>query len=180
MKNKKIYILQVHTGTIPSKIVKIFTRYQYSHVLLSPDDSFKKMYSFGRRTISNPLNGGFIIESYDGIFFSKYNKTKCRLYELKINEIQYLDLINILKEYEKEPLKYNYDFIGAIARTLHINVRRKNHYVCSQFVAEVIEMSKIYKFNKPTQFVKPIDFENLPNCEVIHDGYLNEVGVVNI
>lgn len=180
MMENKIYILQVHTGTIPSKIVKIFTRYQYSHILLSTDKSFKKMYSFGRRTINNPLNGGFIIESYDGLFFSKYNKTKCRLYELKVNNIQYSSLINILNEYEKEPLNYNYDFIGLVGRTLHINIKRKNHYVCSQFVAEVMEQSNIHKFNKPTQFIKPIDFENLPNCNVIHDGYLNELGVVNI
>ena len=75
MKEKKIYILQVHTGTIPSKIVKIITNYEYSHVLLSTDNSFKKMYSFGRRNINNPLNGGFIIESYDGLFFKKYSKT---------------------------------------------------------------------------------------------------------
>ena len=180
MKEKKIYILQVHTGTIPSKIVKIITNYEYSHVLLSTDNSFKKMYSFGRRTINNPLNGGFIIESYDGLFFKKYSKTKCRLYELKINDAQYSDLINILKEYEKEPLKYNYDFLGAIGRTLHINVKRKNHYVCSQFVAEVMEQSKIYKFDKPTQFIKPVDFEGLPDSEIIYDGYLYDIGAVNV
>ena len=179
MKNKKIYILQVHTGTIPSKIVKVFTKYKYSHILLSTDNSFKKMYSFGRRTINNPLNGGFIIESYDGNFFSKYIKTKCRLYELKINDSQYKQLIETLNKYEQEPLKYNYDFIGAIGRTLHINIKRKNHYVCSQFVAEVMEQSQIYKFNKPTQFVKPRDFESLPNSEIIYDGYLNDIGVVN-
>ena len=31
---KKIYILLMHTKTIPSKIVRFFTRYKYSHVAI--------------------------------------------------------------------------------------------------------------------------------------------------
>ena len=29
---KKVYILLMHTNTMPSKIIKFFTRYQYTHV----------------------------------------------------------------------------------------------------------------------------------------------------
>ena len=57
---KDIYIIQMHTGTIPSVIIKSFTRYKYSHILIATNNSFKKMYSFGRKTLFNPFNAGLV------------------------------------------------------------------------------------------------------------------------
>ena len=49
---KKIYILLMHTYTIPSKIVKIFTNYEYSHVGISLSRECDEIYSFGRKKIN--------------------------------------------------------------------------------------------------------------------------------
>lgn len=63
---KKIYILLMHTKTIPSKIVRFFTRYKYSHVAMSLDKSCEVTYSFGRRKLNSILNGGFNILNKEG------------------------------------------------------------------------------------------------------------------
>ena len=60
---KNIYLLLMHTHTIPSKIVKIFTRYEYSHVGISLDENCDTIYSFGRRKLNSILDGGFSIEN---------------------------------------------------------------------------------------------------------------------
>lgn len=59
---KKIYLILMHTNTIPSKLVKFFTRYKYSHVAISLDKNCDTIYSFGRRKVNSILNGGFVIQ----------------------------------------------------------------------------------------------------------------------
>ncbi|MBE6138735.1 MAG: hypothetical protein E7173_03205 [Firmicutes bacterium] len=171
---KDIYVLQMHTGTIPGVIIKFFTRYKYSHVLLSMDSSLSKMYSFGRKNIYNPLNAGFVIEDINGEFFNRFHKTQCRIYKITINEEQYLKLSNILNEFETNKDVYRYDIIGLIFKYFFIPIKRKNHYVCSQFVAEVLTQSNIAEFDKSISLVRPKDFEKLFGDNEIYSGLLGD------
>lgn len=172
-----IYLIETHSGTIPSKIIRVITRYQYSHVMISLDNAFNKMYSFGRRKVNNPLNSGFIIESKNGEFYNKFNNTKCKVYAIKVSKKKYKTLRNILSNYESNPTKYNYDIIGLILKIFRISIRRKDHYVCTQFVAEVIDKTKIYKFGKPYEKIKPIDFEAIPNKKLYYMGKMTNYNV---
>lgn len=169
---KDIYILQMHTGTIPSILIKLFTGYKYSHVLISLDSSLTKMYSFGRKQLFNPLNGGLVIENIDGEFFTHFNKTKCRIYKLTISDRQYNKLKIILNDFEENINDYKYDFLGIIFKCISIPIKREKRYVCSQFVAEVLSKADIYNFDKPTSLVKPRDFEKISNTENIFSGLL--------
>lgn len=169
---KDIYILQMHTGTLPGTIIKFLTRYQYSHILLSLDNSLSKMYSFGRKKLYNPLNAGFVIEDIDGEFFHRFNKTKCRIYKISINGDQYNELKNILKNFENNKEQYRYDILGLLLKYFYIPIKRENHYVCSQFVAEVLTDANITNFNKPISLVRPKDFEKLFNDFEIYSGLL--------
>ena len=58
---KKIYIILMHTKTLPSKLVKAFTRYNYSHVAISLDPTCYETFSFGRKKVNNILDGGFSV-----------------------------------------------------------------------------------------------------------------------
>lgn len=168
---EKIYILQMHTNTIPSKIVKLFTKYEYSHIAISLDKSCDKIYSFGRRKLYFALNGGFVVQHKTDKFFKKYKETKCRIYELEISDAKFLKIQNVLEEMELKKEQYNYDFLGAFLRFFKIPVSFKNKYVCSFFVAELLESAKVYKFDKNVCFVVPKDFENINN---IHQMYIGK------
>lgn len=171
---KDIFILQAHTGTIPGNIIKLFTRYNYSHVLLSLDNNFKKMYSFGRKKVYNPFSGGFVIEDIDGKFFNRFYKTKCRIYKLTISEEQYNSLKNILLDFEKNKNEYKYDFLGILLKLFYIPIERKKYFVCTHFIAEVLDQAKIYQFAKPNVLIRPRDFENIDNSTEIYIGLLKE------
>ena len=58
--NKKIYIMLSFTGTILSRIVKVVTLKEYSHVSVALDLEFNSLYSFGRINPKNPFSGGFV------------------------------------------------------------------------------------------------------------------------
>lgn len=66
--------------------------------------------------------------------------------------------------------KYKYDYIGIVPRFLGIPLIFKNRYVCSYFVAYVLEKAKIHKFNKKPYFIKPKDFENIEGFKKIYEG----------
>ena len=55
---KKIYIVLTYTGTILSRLVKYYTKKEYSHVSISLDENLEEMYSFGRLNAYIPFIGG--------------------------------------------------------------------------------------------------------------------------
>ena len=172
---KKIYILLMQTNTRPARIVRFFTRYKYSHVSISLDKSCYTTYSFGRRKVKSIINGGYIIEKQDGAFFTFFNKTTCRIYELEVSDDKYENLKDLLIDMQQKHYdKYKYDFIGIVLRFFRIPVTRKNKYVCSNFVAYALEKSGIYKFDKKTCMVRPFDFTKIPDTKIIYEGSYNE------
>lgn len=160
----------MHTNTIPSKLVKFFTRYEYSHVAISLDKNCYTTYSFGRRSLYNILNGGLSIQNKDGKFFKKFNKTKCKIYEIEVTDEAYGKLESILNDMEQNIDSYKYDFLGIIPRFFNVPVRFKNKYVCSYFVAHILEKAEIYKFEQETCMVVPKHFENIKNMRQIYKG----------
>ena len=48
-----VYIVLTHTGTIPSRLIRIFTRYEYTHVSISLDRNLEHLYSLqGKQSIT--------------------------------------------------------------------------------------------------------------------------------
>lgn len=167
---KKIYVLLMHTNTMPAKLIKMATNYPYSHVGISLEKDCNTIYSFGRKKFNSVLQAGFSIESKHGKFFQKFNKTICKIYEIEITDNQYEDLERIIADIIINRNHYKYDFIGIVLRFFGIPVTFKNRYVCSYFVASLLEKAKIYHFKKRVSMVKPQDFEGLLGFQKIYAG----------
>lgn len=167
---RKIYVLLMHTNTLPSKLVKTFTRYGYSHVAISLTADCYTTYSFGRKGLYNILNGGFSIQNKDGEFFKKFNKTICKIYEVEITDEQYKAIKDIIEEMKLNTDKYGYDFIGIIPRFFGFPITFKNKFVCSYFVAEILQQTNVHTFEKETCLIVPKNFENLDGFRKIYTG----------
>lgn len=167
---KKIYILLMHTNTIPAKLIKAATKYEYSHVGFSLNKECDTIYSFGRRKLHSILGSGFVVEHRNGEFFKAFNKTECSIYEAEITDEQYESVKEIVKIMKARSNIYKYDFIGIILRYFGIPLTFKNRYVCSYFVATVLERTKIHIFDKKTCLVRPQDFSNIKGFNEIYRG----------
>ena len=121
-----------------------------------------------KKKFNSILNGGFSIEHKAGDFFNKFNKTTCRIYEVNITEKQYEEVKNILYNMKKNTEKYKYDYLGIIPRYFGIPLTKKDCYVCSYFIASLLEETKIYIFGKNTCMVIPKDFENIKEFNQIY------------
>ena len=174
---KNIYIIEMYSPTIPSKVIKAITKYNYTHVGISLEKNCDKVYSFGRKSINNFLNGGFVVESKNGEFYTKLNTTICQIIEIEVTQNQYTKIKKRLDFMVRHSKIYKYDFLGILLRLFNIPISFKNHYVCTQFVAEILEKNKIFNFRKDTSLIKPKDFEkikNTKNAKIIYKGrYVN-------
>lgn len=167
---RKIYVVLMHTDTIPSKLVKLFTRYKYSHVAISLDKSCYTTYSFGRKDLKNILNGGFSIQNKDGEFFKKFNGAICKIYEVEVQDSQYEMVQKMLTDMENNKDIYKYDFLGIILRFFKLPITFKNKFVCSYFVAYILERANICAFEQEACLVVPKNFEDLDGFNEIYMG----------
>lgn len=167
---KQIYIILSYSGTVPSMFIRAFTRFKYAHVSLSFDKNMNKMYSFGRKKLNNPLYAGMVIEDKNGLFYQKFSETECVIYEIDINKKKYKKLRKMVDKYENNIDYYYYDMVGLVFKLFKIKLRRKHHFVCTDFVSTLLIESNIHNFNK--RIIEPKHFLEIPNKKLIYSGKL--------
>ncbi|MCI8443733.1 MAG: hypothetical protein HFJ37_00895 [Clostridia bacterium] len=173
---KNIYIVLTHTGTTLSKIIKNYTKDEFSHISIALDEKLEEMYSFGRRKPYNPLIGGFVHERiHCGTFKRFENTTEAEVYFLKIEEEQYKKIKKTIEEMVKQKEKYTFNMIGLVAVAFHKRICFKNSFYCAEFVKYVLEKAKVTT-NLP-ETIKPEDFKNLANINLIYKGKLKHFKV---
>ena len=86
---RKIYIVLTYTGTLLARLVKAYTKKEYSHVSLSLDEDLSHMYSFGRLNPYNPFIGGFLQQSPLFGKFKRFHKTQSIIYSIVVEDDQY-------------------------------------------------------------------------------------------
>lgn len=170
VKIRKIYIILTYTGTILSKIIKCYTRDEFSHVSIALDPELKEMYSFGRLNPYNPFIGGFIHEYIDKGTFKRFKKTKTKVIELNIEENKYLKLKEAIEKIQNEKEKYKFNILGLLAIGFNIKIRAKKSFYCAEFVKYVIDEADIDI--KLPELVRPENFKDLCCGREIYSGLL--------
>lgn len=82
--DQSVFILLTNTGTFLTRVIKSYTRAPYNHASISFDRELSELYSFGRKTPSNPLDGGFVKEDIKTGTYSRFPNTTCVIYELQV------------------------------------------------------------------------------------------------
>lgn len=169
---KKIYIVLTHTGTTLSKIIKSYTKDEFSHVSIALDSELQEMYSFGRLHPYNPFWGGFVHEYIDKGTYKRFYKTKAKVYSYEVTEEQYEKLKNNIKQIEINKEDYKFNIIGLFAVGFHKKIGKEKSFYCAEFVKYVIEKANI-NMELPT-IIKPEDFKNVEGLQEIYNGLLRK------
>ncbi|MEB6550126.1 hypothetical protein MXL46_13610 [Heyndrickxia sporothermodurans] len=170
MNQRKIYLLLTDTGTMFTRMIKLFTQEPLNHASLALDDQLFEVYSFGRKKIRNPFIGGFVKENIRSELFKQAN---CAIYCCTVTDEQYKKMRRKIRKMEMNKQKYKYNLIGLIGVLFKIEIERKNAYFCSQFVASVLTETGVVMMNKPIAFVKPHDLKEFPTFELVYEGKLD-------
>lgn len=168
---KKIYIILTYTGTILSRIVKIYTRKEYSHVSIALDSDLNQMYSFGRLNPYNPFIGGFVHESLNKGTFKRFKNTKTKIYSMEIEEDKYEKLEEIIDCIQQRKKLYKFNVIGLIGVALNVKIKREKYFYCAEFVKYVLEQSEVVEL---PEIIKPDDFNKLKGLNEVYIGKLQD------
>ena len=163
---RSIYIIIVNGGTIMSKLTRIYTKQRYTHVSIALDNKFNQMYSVSRLNRRLILPAGFVkedLETKEGI-----------IYEIKINEGQYKQLVDTLQKYISNPREYKYNIVGLMGVLINKPIERERHFFCSQFVNKVLIDSDIQVINKEPGLTTPKDIIDTLGEYEVYRGILTD------
>ena len=169
---KKIYIVLTHTGTILSRIIKCYTKDEFSHCSISLDIELKEMYSFGRLNPYNAFWGGFVHEYINKGTFKRFYKTKAKVYSLEITDEQYEKIRKKIKEIQNDKEKYRFNTLGLFAAGFHKKIGEEHSFYCAEFVKYVIENAGV-NTGLP-EVVKPEDFKYMKWLREVYSGLLRK------
>lgn len=173
-KNKCVYIVISKTATLPSNVIKMWTKEPYAHTSLAMDIELKEMYSFARKKLKNPFDCGFISEDITKGVFGRDTGTTCRVARLWITADQHRKLVKELEEFKRDKSFYKYNYLGIVGVMCNRPVERKYNYFCSQFVYHALAKSGVKMFDKKPGLARPEDFRVWDKLELIYEGKLNE------
>lgn len=175
---KKIYIVLTHTGTNLSKLIKNYTKDEFSHVSIALDQELKQMYSFGRLNPYNPFWAGFVHEYIDDGTFKRFHLTKTRVYSLEVTDEQYESIRKSIQNIEQEKQKYKFNILGLFAAGFRKKIAMKKAFYCAEFVKYVMEKAEI-ETGLP-EVAKPEDFKKIEKLKEIYSGFLKKYDVKNL
>ena len=104
--SKTIYIVVSQTGTILSRLLRLFTKAEYNHVSIALDENLDHMYSFGRTNPYNPIIGGFVSESPKFGTFKRFYKTRVVILSVVITIEQFNKLKSCMEHMFEKKNKY--------------------------------------------------------------------------
>ncbi len=168
----KVYIILTHTGTNLSKLIKSYTKDEFSHVSIALDIELKQMYSFGRLNPYNPFWAGFVHEYIDNGTFKRFYMTKAKIYSLEVTEEQYKSIKKTIQTIEKEKKQYTFNILGLFAAGFRKKITVKKSFYCAEFVKHVLDKANI-NIQLPN-VPKPEDFKKIPQLEEVYSGFLNK------
>lgn len=165
----KIYIVLTDTSSILSKLIQLYTKEPYNHASISLDDELNEVYSFGRKQVGNPFNGGFVKEDMKRGLFTH---AKCAIYSLMITDNQLEKMKRYIHEIEKQQEEYRYHFLGLFGFLFHRPIYKEKAFFCSQFVATMLNKCHVIDFDQPLTLVAPSDLQEIAALKLEFEGEL--------
>lgn len=169
---KKIYIILTHTGTILSRIIKYYTKDEFSHVSIALDADLEEMYSFGRLHPYNPFWGSFVHEYINKGTFKRFKNTRAEVYSIFVTDEQYEKAQKVISYFNNNKQKYRFNFIGLACVSIHKKIKRKNTFYCAEFVRHILKVSGVTEVNELPEIIRPEDFKKLNGIMLEYKGLL--------
>lgn len=135
---KRISIVFIKSNTLLGRLIRKITSYPYSHVGISLSNMPDKIYSYGRYSFFNYLNGGYIEESLRRHLLLG-SSLESKFVSIDITDEQYEKLIDFVKRNSKG--KYSKRELATTK--LHKTYKKQNSFICLSFVAKALEEIEI-------------------------------------
>ena len=169
----KVYIVLSQTGTVLSRILKLYTRAPYNHSSIALTEDLEVMYSFGRLNPYNPFRGGFVQESARFGTFKRFKNTRVMVVEAEVTEKAYGELCEHIHAMLKTRTEYHYNYVGLFLAAIRIHRAKRNCYYCSEFVKAMAVQAGVEGAEAIPAIVKPMHLLRVPH-RTVFEGRLRD------
>lgn len=156
---KYIYVVLSRTSTNVAKIVRKFTKCQYSHTSISFDEQLTQCYTFGRVHYKAPLIGQLVQESYTSFTLNREKPVPVIFYRIPVSEEVYKRAYKTVSDMWEDP-EYIYNLLSIITYPVQKGIDAYKSYTCIQFVMMILKQIGI-PLNKPSYKYIPDDLIEL-------------------
>ena len=163
---RKVYIVLSQTGTVLSRILKLYTRAPYNHSSIALTEDLEVMYSFGRLDPYNPFRGGFVQESASFGTFKRFKNTRVMVVEAEVTDKAYGELCEHIRAMLKARTEYHYNYVGLLLAAIRIHRAKRNCYYCSEFVRAMAIEAGVEGAEAIPPIVKPMHLLRVPHRRV--------------
>ncbi len=132
-----IYVAFLVTNTNMGRLIRLFTRNQYSHVSIAFEHDLNKMYSFARYNVNSPISGGFVVEEpYRYLINNSDIFVKICKLPVSVAEYERIKLEVEFFHQHKEEMIYN--TLNAVLSLVKKRLQKKNTFTCLEFVTYLL------------------------------------------
>lgn len=142
---KKVSILLTKYSDWISCLLYHIGGYGFAHVSLGLEERKNEFFSFNYK--------GFCVETIEKHHLRGVRKSL--IYEIEVEENTYIEIKRRLITFQNHGADYSYTRFGLLCAILQIPFQWKNHYICSQFVAELLKDTKAVPFIKRSELYLP-------------------------
>lgn len=166
-----LYVVLINTQTVIAKSVKIIKNDEVTHAAIALDKDLQTLCGFGRKWALMPFIGGFREESYSQGYYAFFNTIPGFVMEIKVTKKQYEKASRMLAHFAKNSQYYRYNILGLLGNIVDIPVYNERRFICSEFVAHVLQECGAVQFDKPLSLVRPQMLATIPG-RLIYKGNL--------
>lgn len=138
---KNLYVIFSSTDLKIGRMIRFVTQNQYNHCSVCLREDLSKFYSFSRIYRSNPLIGGFTVES--PCRYTLSSRTKVKIVEIPVSDEDFASVRKMIKDMSERDDEYVYNFFSAAAYPFGRRFKRDNAYTCAEFTNNVLKTAGI-------------------------------------
>ena len=175
MEERAIHILLTRSGTWFSRLIHLATQDDYTHASIGLDGPAGPFYSFARKYEHFALPAGLVEEQVTG----RRRAVPCCLYELSVSPEIYASLRRQISAMYAQRQRYHYNLLGALSCFFNLPLDRRDHYFCSQFVAELLQDCGAAELPKPPALLRPSDLCRVNGLRAVHQGCIGTIPAIS-
>nr|DAO78363.1 MAG TPA: cysteine peptidase [Caudoviricetes sp.] len=159
-----LYVVLFSNNTLISKLIKMWTKSEFSHCAVGFDKELNDIYSFATDSDMGSKRIGFVKDS-----ISHYHDINIKVYAIAIPFKYLYKLKKFFKDYIENSKKTSYNILAILSILIHKQLSLLNRYydkysmICSQFVYTVLCLCHIYDNmqNKKSYQISPKDINSI-------------------
>lgn len=161
---RKLYVLLTRFPGRSAIAIHALTGCYYTHASIGLEEDLNTFYSV--------VGKGLIVEKITRYVRPDRDPFPCQLYELEVSAKVYGSVKRLLEVCVEHKNSIQYSKLGVVLCLLRIPFRRKYHYFCSQFVAEILKNTQAAQLKKDSTLYYPGDFRKMPGMRLRFQGNL--------